>query len=425
MEITQSEQRPGKHISRRDFLKVVGASAAGGWLALKHWINENGPASLLSGFLLGGVQNETPTEFLNEKEDPNPSFENPDRLLEKSFQLYNGLRKKDPSQYPLLSYTKRKNYISAEDILERYKTFTPQEIVEDIASKQFSIASKTLRPGGDIYKIDQSTGGEILVFSGSPIQGVNDLIKIDPGSGFINRAISRNFNVDRVGFYSSHNPEKSFSEDWVQIVQESVVKDLTDAMNYFKSERAKSNTELDLSEALIYFYKLNQGDIYAGLWDSVMFFKLFARNNLNSLNFDPTFDQSIALAELFIDPFSPRNSFNWLAHKYQEKGITEEDLLDQPKKDSYSAGFKNAAIKDWLLVNRAGGIYHGLNILTWAATCMDSSVVEIVTTAYSSWKVDDMTSIDEHGKIKIESDLIVAMKSPEIRQVVDRYVKVE
>ncbi|MDO8451360.1 MAG: hypothetical protein Q7S76_00645 [bacterium] len=417
MEINLSEPNRNGTMTRRRFLVAFGISAVGGLMGLRHWFKENGPAALLSSFLLKDIEDEVPVEFLNESEDANPFFENPDQLLLRSFQRYNQLNNEDPTQYRPLTFNKRKNYISTEDVLKRYKGFTLEEIVDDIASGRYSVASIALSPQRDTYMVGQSTGGEILYFSRVAVEDVIELIKIDPGSGFINRAISKNFGIDRDKFYSTHTLEKGFSEDERQKIQESVVNELTDALNYFKAERAKSGTPLDLSEALVYFLKLNEGDIYTGLWDSVMFFKLLARNNLNTLDLDPTFDQSILLAELFKDPFSLRNSFNWLAHKYEEKGITKTHLLAQPRDDPSSAGFKN-----YLIVNRAGGYYHGLNILTWAAVCMDPLLVGAVTLAYSSWNEGNLTPVAEHGSIKIESDLIVALKSPEIRRVVSIFV---
>lgn len=422
-----SGQKPGseiKKISRREFLKIAGVTLTGGWLALRRWIDENGPASLLSSFLTRDLNRDTPPEFINENEDPNPFFENPDQLLKRSFQLYKQLKEKDPSQYPPLIFSKRKNYISTEDVLRRYKELSIEEIADtqgiDILGERFVIALKSLSPTDPEKGVDQSMGGDILNFSAGGIDNIDIFLQLDPGSGFINRAIKRIFNTDRDTFYANHPLEKGFSEDEAQKIQTSVVSDLADAVDYFKTEQDKSSEPLDFAKALVYFYTINQGDIYAGLWDSVVFFKLLVRNNLDTLQANSTHEQSMLLGKMFKDPFSPRNSLNWLATQYQLKDIGRTHPLA-------GVGFlESQQFKDFMIVNRSGGIYHGLNILTWAAVCMDPLLVEAVTAAYySGSKGIGMDFVSEHGPLKIESDLIVAMRSPEVRQIVDAYVKVE
>lgn len=426
MELAQNETKPditpSRKISRREFLKSAGLLMVGGWFALKQWTNENGPAALLSSFLTRGLKENTPSEFMNEKEDPNPSFENPDQLLARSFQLYNQLKEKSPSLYPTLMFNKRKNYISTEDVLKRYRELSSEDIANtpdaDLIPKNFTTALMSLSSTDAVTGADQSSGGAILSFSAGGVDDIHGLLAIDPGSGFINRAISRNFDINRDKFYASHLLEKGFSEDEAQKIEKSVISELTDTLNYFRTEREKRNTPLDLSEALTYFLKLNQGDVYAGLWDSVVFFKLVVRNNLDTLQANATLEQSMLLGEMFKDSFSPRDSLNWLAKKYKERGIAETHPLA-------GVGFlESQEFKDYMIVNRSGGIYHGLNIMTWAAVCMDPLLVEAVTAAYYSGpKGIGMDFISEHGPLKIESDLLVAMKSFEIRQVVDRYVK--
>lgn len=414
-----------KKLSRRGFLNLLpktGAVVAGGALALRRWVDENGPAALLSDFLWNGGRSETPAEFLNEKEDPNPSFENPDRMLERSFQRYNALGKEDPSGYPTLSFKKRENYIGVQDVYERYIALSPKDIAgtpyKDVLGKNFVIALKILSPDG-FERSNQSRGGDIIAFSLVGIDNTHALVALDPGSGFINRAIDKNFQTGRDKFYIDHPPSKGLSEEESEKMRISITEDLARALNYFKAEYAKSNEPIDLAEALIYFYKINQGDIYAGLWDSVMFFKLFVRNNLNTLLPESTLEQAMLLGKMFRDPFSPRNSLNWLVQKYQEKDINSSHPL------AASSFSSSQQFKDFMLINRSG-IYHGLNILTWAAVCMDPLLVEAVTTAYYGGRVGaiDLDNISEHGELKIKSDLIVAMKAPEIRQVVERNIKI-
>lgn len=422
METTQSEPTQ-KKITRREFLKIAGLSAAGGWLVLQRWVSENGPASLISSFLTRDLKADTPSEFLNEREDPNPFFENSDQLLERSFKLYNKLRENDPSRCPQLTLTRRKNYIRSKDVLQRYRELSPKDIADtpdiDILGERLVIAVKSLSPTfGE--GADQSTGGDILSFSAGGIDNIHVFLQTDPGSGFINRAINKNFGISRDEFYAKHPLENGFSEDVAQKMHTSVVEDLASAMNHFKMEHEKSNQPIDFAEVLTYFYATNQGDIYSGLWDSVVFFKLFVRNNLTTLQPEATYNQSMLLGEMFKDTFSPRNSLNWLARKYRDKGIDGDHPL------AGSGFMESQHFKDFMVVNRSGGLYHGLNILTWAAVCMDPLLVEAVTAAYFSGpKGISIDNVTEHGPLKIQSDLIVAMKSPEIRRAVDRYVKIE
>lgn len=417
METTQTESRPKRGLSRRDFLRLAGASAAGGWVALRHWINENGPAALLSGVLLKKVEEDIPAEFLNEKQDPNPFFENPEHLLEKSFQQYNRWRSDNPNKYPQLVFSKRKNYISATDVMKRYKELengdTDNVTSEDIVLKTLTRALKSLTPTKTGGEFGQISGGETMIFSAFSIDGINDLLAKDPGSGFIARAIKKTLGVDRETFYRTHN---GFSHEESEQISVAMVSELSDALNHFKNKRKESDGPLDLAHGLAYFYSLNEGDLYAGLWDSVVFFKLLVRNDLETLNLNPTFDRSVLLGELFKDPFSPRNSLNWLGKKYIEKGIGASHALSE-------VGGSNL-FKDFMIINRSGGIYHGLNIMTWASVCADPVIVQASIPVYYSGEPSGNDFVTEHGKLKIEADLIVAEKAPEIRQVVDRYVKV-
>lgn len=410
--IPQDEAIKRRTMSRREFLKLAGMFVGGGLFEL--WRRRNGPAAILSSLVLMDVNVEVPPEFKHEEVTSNPFFENPDQLLKRSLQIYKSLQTATPNQYPNLTCRIRKNYISTTDVVQRYIKLSKEDAGETTDDELLSVALKSLSPTFK-SKLDQSQGGETLGFSASGIHNAEELLVMDPGSGFVTRAIKEEFGVSREVFYLDHSTqvqEGFFPSKVSEPIGKRVTLELKNILRHFKNERQKSQIPLDLASGLAYFYGLNKGDFYTGLWDAVMFFKLLVRNNLESLVASPEYDKSILLGELFKDPFSPKNSLNWLAEKYREKGIGLDNLLLR------AGGWSNVDYKDYMIINRSGGIYHGLNIVAWAAFCMDPVLVQVaVPMYYGGEQVIGTDFITEHGKIKIESDVSISMRAPEIKRV--------
>ena len=74
------------------------------------------------------------------------------------------------------------------------------------------------------------------------------------------------------------------------------------------------------------------------------------------------------------------------------------------------------------LINKSGTYYHGLNLMTWAAVCMSPRIAKIITLAYYNTNIlCGMDNKHEHGREKLESDMLVVKNANQIKEVVNHY----
>ena len=189
---------------------------------------------------------------------------------------------------------------------------------------------------------------------------------------------------------------------------------LQKSLKYLEEKREAKGEPISVSEALAYFLYENKGDLKESMWDTTLLLKVLARNDVDTLFSNNTFDKAEKLAYLFKDEFSPKISHNWLMEQFSKGIIPKDSPLYQ------SGAMENESGKNFMPINKDGTYYHVMNILTWSATCMDPWVVKSLVTAY--YNEQNFGGIDhrtEHGIDKVQADIEAAQSADRIKRLID------
>lgn len=406
-----------KRMTRRDFL-LRGGFVLGALFGLDKLGSVVIDEALKS--TTGDMKTLVPQEFLyTELPTKNEYYRPPEEILRDAFYQYSVRRGQDHALPPLF-FQKGENYLDLVSLGEKL----PRALVTDPNNPKANTITGRLYKV--LYGIDKESdiadqvNGDNYAFSSFSIDGVQQLLVYDPGSGIVSPIVERlcrKFRYTREEFYTNLSAGIIPQSD-MQEATDTISRALLDATVYFGSCREKLSSPLSISSAIEYFLEKNKGDIYASLWDTTLYFKLFVRNDMTSLRTKVTFDQAKELAFLFRDEFSPALSLNWLMEAFEKKRIPiSSELMG-------SGAYDSVFYKDFMPINRDGGYYHALNIMTWAAVCMDPALVKDTVLAY--YNQENLGAADykpEHGPEKVNADILVAIHAQAIHDQVTLYTK--
>ncbi len=398
-----------KGITRRDFIKLAGIGLAALF----------GPDLAYDTALqtvTEGMEFKIPPEFEGKKiPERNENFRSPDGILLEAIDIYDEFRRKE--RLPRTFTTQGPEYLSLKTIAEKFPRLFDDEQYEDYEGLHYRLYGMIM--DHDIEEeIKNADTPEIHSFSAFSQNGIIDHIWHNPGSAILYQAeeyIRQKYGWTRgqmIASMARHDttlPEVK-PEDW-ETASKIVASRMNDAINYLEEIRNNRGGPISVSESIAYFLYQNKGDLKKSLWDTTLLLKMIARNDIDTQYSNNTYEKAERVGNLFMDEFSPKISHNWLIEQFKE--IPEESGL------RLAGAWENEQYKNFMPINKAGTYYHVMNIITWAATCMDPWVVKSMVTAY--YHEHRLGSIDhrlEHGIDKVQADVEAAQSADRIQRVV-------
>jgi len=253
-------------------------------------------------------------------------------------------------------------------------------------------------------------------FSALSIDGIANLLRMDPGSGIVSKVIDEALqkkSLTKENFYQMLWENKVGDNDLGEYT-EKVSTALLKAKEYFESVRKTQKGPLSTSLVIAYFLYQNQSNLYKSMWDSTLFLKMLVRNDLTTLASDNNYQQAVDAAYLFRDEFSPRISHNWIVDKFESGIIPKDSSLFLVRESD------NLEEKVFMPINTDGVYYHCLNLMTWASVCMDPQIEKgLVIAYYNSEKFGGLDYKPQHGKEKVTADTLIALHANQIKRVVE------
>lgn len=409
--LTPTVQNDQKRLSRRDFLKVAAVTGAGA-VATVYEVDRK--IQNLTEFLqslepleevafTADMQDEIPL-VLQGVEIPksNEYYRPPQKIVQEAFDTYNKWREQNP-QLPELNWRKPDNYLSYIKLASNFAQNTITQ--KEVAGSKLSSGPLDLR--NNLYWAADDNDkpySNFIRFGWMGISSVDDLIYYEPGSGIVRKAIDKLKGLKRnQGSDLSSRIEKGmFSDQDRTLFTEEIKTSIDNAISYIR-EQGKDKP-VSTSLLLAYFLYQNEGNISRSFWDTTMSLKLLCRNNLADLRYKPTREATDLLNSLFLDEFSPEVSFNWLTNNVPSSEIE----LNDPKKERF---------KNYQPINRAGGLYHAWNIISWS-TCMPPNLALNITRSYFVQSGDYKA---QHGKEKVKTDIRVAAFVRDVAKLIGQY----
>jgi len=410
-EVVENSERKSNKLPRRTFLKLGGLGLLAG---------------LLPDFLLNISLDTTTTDMaLNVPEelrsliipDRNENYRMPDAILIEALDIYDRDRRTNKMPRAFLEYGDE--YLDSISLAKRLPKAFDDELYKDFDGLDYRLYGLLLN-----HSIEESIANAdrpgIFAFSAFSQNGIGQYIQYNPGSGMLYMAeeyVCYKYGMDRKQMFQAMLDPKNSSteiteEDYVAMTG-IVAQQVKDAYKYFERRREELNAPLPISECIAYFLKTNNGDFKRAMWDSTLFLKMLARTDFETLYSSNTFENAKRTIHLFLDEFSPQISSNWLMDQFDQGLVSDESSLYKESAFDYVEG------KNFMPINKAGTYYHCMNILTWAATCMDPSIVKsIVFAYYNQHKVGGMDHRHEHGVDKVNADLQVAESAGRIQRTV-------
>jgi len=279
---------------------------------------------------------------------------------------------------------------------------------------------KSLLTSSDEKLAEEALEGNSFLFSAMSINGPNDVLMLDPGSGIVDHTFSiltKEFGLTKKELldYACNIDGKKMPFEILKRTVDLVSKDLKDTKEWISKVREDMGEPITISYLIAYYLQKNSGDLYQSMWDSTLFLKMLSRNSFDSLLASNTYEGARDTGYLFKDEFSPHISHNWLIEQFEAGKISKDSPL------YLSRDFDNPDGKTFMPINKAGTLYHCMNLITWAATCMDSVLVEgMVLAYYNEEKIGGVDRKIEHGVDKVKADLLIAKNAKSIKRVVDQ-----
>lgn len=405
-----------RKFSRRDFLKLAGWSIAG--LFLPPQLLDAGLDISLSA-ASKGMELQVPTEFAGiQIPERNENFRQPENIILEGMDLYDEWRRKD--RLPKVHFEKGKEYLDFLSLAKKFPRLFEDEKYEDVQGFDNRLYGMIMERNEE-ETINNADVPEILGFSAFSQNGVADHILLNPGSKIITQAQeyvckkygwTRSQLISRIMRYDKSLPEVK-AEDW-DAATKIASNRLKDALKYLEEKRDSNREPLSVSEALAYFLYKNGGDLKESMWDTTLLLKVLARNDIDTLFSNNTYDKAERLAHLFKDEFSPRISHNWLMEQFSKGVIPKDSPLYQ------SGAMDNMSGKNFMPIAKDGTYYHVMNILTWAATCMDPWVVKsLVTAYYNEQNFGGTDHRTEHGIDKVQADIKATQSADRVKRMID------
>jgi len=391
-----SEKHP---INRRDFLKIACLGSLvlyDRYKALQK--NINNFFNIFDLTLVQTTETEIPEQLKNiQIPERNEFLRKPEDIISKGIMSYN--KSCNALQLPAPYYRKPDHYLDILDIVSKINApHTDDYDEEQLRRIAFQLESI-------LYNTDEP-GAKYLHFGSHDILNVSELVKIDSGSGIVQRGQQTVTKIIEKCDISEITDEKK-----IEYLTRAISEEIKNTINLF--ENKKEERPFSTSALLEHYLERNRGDIQKSLWDVTLFFKLLSRNDIDTLEYNPTREGAEKLSSLFIDEFSTRFPLSWLLeHVPTDSHLNNSDML------------YNMENKDFQPVNKAGIFYHAWNIMAWSG-CMSPLIVELVTRGYySNGFLEGFQYIREsNGPDKIEADLRVANCADKVADLLNSFKK--
>jgi len=403
-------------LSRRDFLRLAGLGL--GVLAIPPQLLDTGLDISLS-MASRGMELQIPPEFTDIKiPERNENYRPPENIVLDALDQYEIWRRKD--RLPRAHFIKGKEYLDLVSLAEKFPRLFEDEKYTDLEGLNYRLYGMMMARD-EKETVDTADVPEVQGFSAFSQNGIVDHIFYNPGSRIITQAegfVCQKYGWTRKQLISSiirfdKKLPQVKPEDW-DIATKIVSSRLQNALVYFEGERGKVGEPLSTSQVIAYFLYQNEGDFKESMWDTTLFLKVLARNDIDTLFINSSQGNAERLAYLFKDEFSPIISHNWLMEQFSTGLIPKESVLYLSKDTDNEAG------KNFMPINKDGTYYHVMNIMTWAAVCMDPWVVKSMVAAY--YNEQHLGSFDhrtEHGIDKVRADIEAAKAADRIKRVID------
>lgn len=323
----------------------------------------------------------------------------PPLIIREGFGIYKTWREQD-SDLPNPFWKKPENYLDYARLMKGIAKTDPR----------LSLADRL----ADAVFVNDEPYSAFSTFTQSNIFFATDLIEIDPGSGIMAKAAER-FKIIKTNqdydIYAAAT-SKSFTKEDEKLFEQEINHLITDAILFIKDRGEGKSVSTSLLFA--YFLHRNQGDIKQSMWDTTIVLKLSARNNIQTLSFEPSREGIEQLSALFIDEFSQQIPLDWL--------VAHVPANDDQLNDIDMA--LNSQYKNYQPPNKAGIFYHAWNIMA-LTTCMSPELIRTsIRSRFSAvlFGGDDIRL--EQGSQKIKDDLRIESYSAQIEQVLWQYQRV-
>jgi len=406
-------------LSRRDFLKVasvaVGAVVAGkGVNYLSKVKPVNRAVFLTTGWNAEQIVSEVPPE-LKGKEIPvkNESYRPPLLILNEAIALYEKW-KETGSSLAELSYVRPPNYLDVPSLRDKLKNLIKTD-------RNINTSDPNFLPDLPInlLKSNDQQGHCFIEFTGSQLRNASEISSEDPGTGLMRQVREEYRKVSGTEFDAFLADTELSKEEYLKV----------ECLNWFKGagtfverEVAKSGRQ-STSLLFAYFLYRNKGNLMESLWDTTLWLKIAARNDLETLNFYPKRAGAQLLTRLFKDEFSLKISANWVEDNTQLDDALLNDIGVQ-------VGMQ---YKDFMPINRVGGLYHAWNIIALAGS-MSPLLIKPVVRGISNVSFDknptgpngeyyDKRLLSTAGREKIMADLKVVSHADEFTKLLKKYEK--
>jgi hypothetical protein len=376
---------------------------------MRKWWDKNG--AMLTGKVedLNLIDSMCP-ESLESKDIPssNEWFRVVDKVLQDGLNRYNEWQSENP-KLAQLWFDKPENYLSIESVADRLS----EKIIETPDDLKEGYVGYIGYLIGTVDDFDKPYS-MIVNGSGANISSLQQMILIDPGTGFVKnlRSSMQEEFGKKFDVWSACLHEK-LTDGKQKFMVERFQDWYNGAMEYIRKIRSENKDPISTSIVFSYFLHRNNGDILASTWDTSTWLKILVRNDPeNNLERDPNYDRAKMATDLFRDEFSPTLSANWVV-----KNVSKSDKLLNYIGDPYLY----PEYKDYMPSNRAGGYYHAWNIMALSMSMSPFIVKRMVAMVVNPSLGDNGKRWTENGRAKCIADMLVVNRADKIASIVDGY----
>jgi hypothetical protein len=386
-----------KNISRRDFLKLgvlaLGTSVGAKAIGFLGKVADNNRELLFGiGPNVKDIPSEVPPSLLGlEIPKQNENLLPADLILKNALSIYEDWHKGTNVLYPPV-YNRPKNYLNALSL---------SHLVKDSA-QTMPISHGLLI---DAFYKNNLPYANYSDGAGAGILGTSHLVEIDPGTGLV-------FNLKNEFQKLYGNDFDIWSACTKSTLTETQKGELESAIGVWfnnSTEYAKNcyrklgNKRISSSIMLAYFIHNNNGDILKGIWDTATWFKIAARNEIPTLEYNPNRQKADFLNNIFVDESSQTVSINWVIDN-----VAKDDQILNSSDRTFHPEWK-----DYMPVNRAGDFYHFWTIIGVCAVMSPDLAKRTIGTM--------LTDSSQYGRVKISTDEETVAKAEKIARLLEKY----
>lgn len=404
------------NFSWRDGLKFLGISALGAGLVavaskypeINRFWQEEGPLITGEAVNLDNIASEIPPQLANlEIPTKNEQFRHMTDIFEEGLLQYLHWMNSN-SSLSQLTYERPDNYLDIPSIAERISPDIdeiPSRIGEDYWAMSWALDA--------IGEIDKPYS-MIVAGSTDGISSLENMIKNDPGTGFVNslRESSKMEFGDSFDMWQACR-SNTLSSEQREYLSKQYIEWHQGAMNYILREVKKDGKPISTSALFSYFLFKNDGNILRSVWDTSSWLKITSRNDVEDLKFNPNNDKAKLITSLFKDEFAEKISANWVVENVEP----EDKLLNNVE------AYDNYQYKDYMPPNRVG-FYHSWNIVALGLHMSPFLLKRMVAShLVGTLFGNDINGkkITEYGKERTISDWSVAENISKILKLIKKY----